>query len=377
LKINSRFCFFGSISGALIGKTTGGAEIQIALLAKALAIKGHQVIVVDPYANESFTTPEGVKLINIPNWNKGLIGIRLIVHRIPILYKILKSQAADYYYVRTRSFLHLIPYIVARKSKAKFIQAIAQDIDVLSLRNQIKYEFKTNSNISKLLFVNFPSFLVSNYLLKRADFIFLQHAGQKLHSKQPRGKVAIFPNIVEIINLDFNKESLMNYIIHVGTLTTFKGSESLYKLIEILDSNIKVIVVGKPGDKKSETIYNKLAKFPNVFLKGRLDHDATLQLIANANTLINTSKYEGFPNIFLEAWATGVPVISLIVNPGNVINEHSLGICCDGSLHEMKTSIESFKVARIDNSKLILYIKEFHDFHSALDRFDSIIKSES
>jgi len=370
----SKFCFFGNISGALTGNTVGGGELQVALLAKALALKGHEVVIIDPYAKESFTSPEGVKLIKIENWNKGIRGVRFILHRVPALYKILDEQNADYYYIRMRSFFHLIPYLVAKKNKAIFIQAIASDIDVIGFWNQIKYEIRTNSNIFKLFMVNVPSYIVSNYLLLKSDYIFLQHKGQIMTGNHIKGKMMIFPNIIENKVNQLLKSFHQDYFIHVGTLTIYKGAENLYNLISILDKNIKVIIVGVPDDNKSEIIFNRLKDFSNVILKGRMDHQSTIQLIANAQALINTSNYEGFPNIFLEAWASGVPVISLKVNPGNVLNQNSLGICCEGDLNRMKNCIETYETISIDHSKLISYVNDYHDFDSAIDRLASIIQ---
>ena len=99
-----KICFFGNISSALRGKTAGGAELQISLLARALALKGHEVVIVDPDATESFVNADGIKLINVPNWNKGVRGIRLFWYRIPALKEIFVNQNADYYYVRVDIF---------------------------------------------------------------------------------------------------------------------------------------------------------------------------------------------------------------------------------------------------------------------------------
>ena len=152
-----------------------------------------------------------------------------------------------------------------------------------------------------------------------------------------------------------------------------KGADKLYQLIRSIDENVSFIIVGQPKDRKSKKIYEHLRKMKNVVLKGAVNHNETLRLIANAKAVINTSYYEGFPNIFLEAWATGVPVISLKVNPGNVINKYHLGICCEGSLERMKTSIETDEFCSIDKSKLASYVTEFHDVTTAADRFLKII----
>ncbi len=370
-----KFCFFGDFSGALKGCTPGGAELQVALLAKALALKGHEVVVIAPGSHESFTTPEGVKLISVPDWNKGLRGIRLFLYRIPQLKKILIEQEADYYYVRMRTYRHLMPFWASKKVRSKFIIATAHDLDVSNFSKKFKYEYKPKFNLFRLLTVDLPSDLVFNYLLKKADYIILQHSGQRTNLNSARGKVVIFPNIFDFNNIASVNYPAKDYFIHPGALNILKGTQNLYDLINSLDKNIPIVIVGQPTDKKSEKLYKQLQKIKNVVLKGRLNHKDTIQLIANAKALINTSNFEGFPNIFLEAWASGVPVISLNVNPGNIFNKYPLGIYCEGDLNKMKRSIESFKEASINSEKLISYVKEFHDFTTAGARFLDIINN--
>jgi glycosyltransferase involved in cell wall biosynthesis len=371
-----KFCFFGNVSNSLKGQTTGGAELQIALLAKALALKGHEIIIIDPYSNESFITAEGVKLINVQGWDKGVRGIRLFQYRIPALYKLLKEQKADYYYVRMRSYLHFLSYRAAKKTGGKFIIGLAHDLDVSGFQEKFKYEYKPKFNLGLFLSLWLPNDLVFNYLLKKSDFITLQHSGQLSASLAKRGKAAIFPNIFGFNYIPPINNSIGGYYIHVGSMTILKGTANLYELVMGVDGNSKVVIVGQPCDAKSEKIYEKLKNIKNVVLKGRLGHSETLQLIANAKALISTSNYEGFPNIFLEAWAAGVPVISLKVNPGNVINKYGLGICCDGDLNKMKECIELDKTARIDKKQLISYVSTYHDFDKASERFLSILKKD-
>jgi glycosyltransferase involved in cell wall biosynthesis len=371
-----KFCFFGDFSGALKGKTPGGGELQVALLAKALALKGHEVVIVAPGSEKSFITSEGVKLITVPNWNKGLRGIRLLLYRIPRLKKILLEQNADYYYVRMRSYLHLIPFWAAKKTEGKFIIATAHDLDLLNFSKKFKYLYQPKFNLFRLLTVDLPSDLVFNYLLKKADYIILQHSGQRTSLTSEKGKIIIFPNIFDFNSIVSVENTAHNYFIHPGTLNILKGTQNLFNLINTLDKNIRIVIVGQPTDKKSDKLYKRLQKIENVVLKGRLNHKDTIQLIANAKALINTSNMEGFPNIFLEAWASGVPVISLNVNPGNIFHKNRLGIYCDGDLNKMKRSIESFEENNISSEHLISYVKEFHDFSTAGDRFvDSINNS--
>src|ERR1035437_2492031 len=77
-----KICFWGDIGKALTGNTSGGGELQIALLAKALAKAGHEVVVVDYAVDEEFQSPDGIKIIPVKGWNKGIRMIRTFTQRL-------------------------------------------------------------------------------------------------------------------------------------------------------------------------------------------------------------------------------------------------------------------------------------------------------
>jgi glycosyltransferase involved in cell wall biosynthesis len=373
-----KICFWGNVSGALNGHTVGGAELQIALLAKSLASIGHEVVIINFLAKKSYTTPEGIKVLHVPDWNKGFRVLRLFLHRIPSLWKLFVEQNADIYYVRTRSFFHLLPYLAARKTKAKFIMAMAHDLDLMSLSDKIKIDYRHKSTIFRFLTFYLVNDIVFNYLLKRADFVLVQHSGQKPKRNAVRGKLVVFPNIIDKQKIDKQQNPVEKYFVHVGTLTVLKGSENLLNLVKIVNSDIQIMIVGEPFDEKSKIIVEKLKEYPNIKVMGRVDHTRTIELISNSKALISTSNYEGFPNIFLEAWATGVPVISLHVNPGDVLNRFPIGVFCNNDLDRMKICMENDNdLTRFERESLLSYVYEFHSCDGAADRFLSSINNNN
>ncbi len=373
-----KFCFSCNIADTLNGRAIGGGELQISLLAKALATKGHEVVIIDPHASEDFVTPEGIKVLHVPGWDKGIRGLRLLTHRIPAMYRLFREQKADYYYVRMRSYFHLIPYRAARKTGGKFILSLASDIDVMPLRGRIKYEYKTNFNLLEYLTLYLPNDLTFNFLARRADIVTLQHRGQRLRNRSAKAKTVIYSNILDFNTIPAVETPSRDYYVHVGTLSALKGSENLLNLAKSVNGNSRIAIVGtaRGSKSRSQEIYEELQTLKHIELKGRRDHVDTLRLIGNAKALINTSFYEGFPNVFLEAWAQGVPVISLNVNPGNVINEYGLGVCCDGDLGKMKQCIEQDATGRLDKQQLVTYTKNIHDFNTAADRFLALLGGE-
>lgn len=371
-----KFCFFGDVSNSLKGKTKGGGELQIALLAKALVLDGHQVTIIDPYSKESFITEEGIQLLTVPGWNKGIKGFRLIWYRIPGLYRLLKEQKADYYYGRMRTYFHLLSYLAAKKTKKKFILAIASDIDVLSFRDKYKYEYKANFSLTKYLTLLLPGDMVFKYLIRKSDYIVLQHSGQDVKWKNFKGKKTIFPNIIDKSSLITTKiDNDKEYFVYLGSLTMLKGADKLYQLANIIGGAKPIMIIGQPNDDKSVKIFGQLKEMSNVIIKGRLNHNEAIQLVANAKALINTSNYEGFPNVFLEAWALGVPVISLKVNPGNVFDKYDLGVCCQDDLTKMSNYMINDGINKGNKNAMFSYINTFHDFNTAGKRFTDILSN--
>jgi glycosyltransferase involved in cell wall biosynthesis len=271
-----------------------------------------------------------------------------------------------------RYYLYLIPFIISRKTGAKFILLIASDIDVLSLYKRYKFEYKGNIGLFKYLTLSLPNDLVFNYLLKHADIVLFQHHNQQKLAGKLNNKSAIFHNILDLKNLPSVEDSSEGYYIYVGSLTLLKGSEFLLEVAKRTPTK-SIVIVGQPRDAISETIFEELKKCKNVILKGWQKHDETLKLIAKAKAMINTSYFEGFPNIYLEAWALGVPVISLNVNPDNIINNYNLGIFCEGNLNQMIEYIVNGNTDSFEKASLISYVAKFHDFESTAERFTTII----
>ena len=132
-----KICFWGDIAKALTGNTVGGGELQMALLAKALARGGHEVVVIDYQVKEDFITADGIKVFKIEGWNNGIRVIRSLTHRLPKLYRSLKAQKADIYYCRIRDFRHILAFWAARKVKGKFVLGLASDLDAMNFANEI------------------------------------------------------------------------------------------------------------------------------------------------------------------------------------------------------------------------------------------------
>lgn len=353
-----KVCFWGNINSALNGDTHGGGELQLALLAKALAKGGHEVVIIDFTVNQDLITRDGIRIFAVKGWDNGIPVIRTFTHRLPKLYKSLKNQKADIYYCRMRDFRHLLAYWAARKVDAKFVMGLASNLDISSFFARFKYQYITSPknlwNITTSIIIE----IIQPLLLRKADLILVQHEMQKEVLQKKNISSYILPNLF----LEFSSRNECSKprtdFIYVGRLDKRKGFINFFNLIE-KTPDLNYTIVGLPSNRSTLSYYNRLKTFNNVKLLGRLKHIEVIEEIANSKALISTSPMEGFPNIFIEAWACGIPVFSLHFDPG-VIEKQQLGKVANGNLDILIKEMRNLKSSEEYRLKAKEYVKKTH-----------------
>ena len=102
-------------------------------------------------------------------------------------------------------------------------------------------------------------------------------------------------------------------------MSSEKGIDVLCELIEILPSDIHLIILGS-GPK--ENLIKNIKK-SNVDYLGYLPKNETISLIRGSDILVQPSLIEGISSTILEAMACKVPVITTNVGGNNEIIEHN------------------------------------------------------
>jgi hypothetical protein len=358
-----KICFWGNIGKALTGRTSGGGELQIALLAKALARGGNEVVVLDYEYTKEFQTDEGIRVYPIQGWDKGIRFLRIITHRIPQLYNSLKDQKADIYYCRISDFRHIFAWAAARKVKAKFVLGLAADLEIMNFRMRWKYYYITNLRNLWVFFDGILIEIVYPILLRKSDIVLVQHEGQKQILQKKNIRSVLFPNLIDLQQIPAISGSKGDYFVYVGWLDKRKGFTEFFELVS-KSPTYKFRVIGPPRDKTGYVYYERLKSFGNVTLMGKLNHSDTLRQIAHARALISTSYMEGFPNIFIEAWAYGIPVLSLYVDPGSVIEKEKLGEITNGDIDRLRRALDTCVPDEEFSKRARAYVERIHFLNS-------------
>ena len=364
-----KFCFYGTgLYEALIGNPSGGAELQVALIAKTLSDKGHLVLIIDNKGCGNEKRVGNIKILFTAKSN--FTGLRFFFEKIPNSIRYLLNVKADFYYVRGFSYLYLIVAYIAWQVNAKFILGFATDIDTLTFIERFKYIFKARTSAINWLKNDLPSSLAGPILLRKANFRLVQHSLEQKALFDRNLESAIFPNIILPIPLKTTTVASECYV-YVGSLNERKGLSDLLKLIGSCMS-LKFKIIGQPQGNYAIGKVKILSNYVNVQYLGQLSRDKVLMEFSNAKGLLNFSKMEGFPNTFLEAWSFGIPVYSLWVDPGGIIRKFNLGNCFNGDLESMAAYLKN-NIPTFSSEKIKGYVNLNHSYEEAATRFLSKI----
>ena len=82
----------------------------------------------------------------------------------------------------------------------------------------------------------------------------------------------------------------------------------------------------------AEKIYTTASKIKNIKIIDFVDFHKIDEYFKKARVFVNSSIEEGFPNTFIQACKNKTPIVSLDVNPDNFIDNHEVGVFCNGIL---------------------------------------------
>ena len=365
----SRICFVSLGSYSLLTEKKvndiGGAEIQQVELSKELKKRGYEISFITYGKNYyNIDLANGIKIL--PAYDINDAKSYSFFKKAFLIYRKMKEVDADIYYHHSGSAG--VTGLFCRLNKKKGIIHISSDADV------------TGENIiSKNIIVNLLNKIGSWFDIKLSDIIISQSSFQKSKLKEKFNvNSTIIKNILDS-SLQYNKKSIGDYLLWVGTIKFIKQPELLLKIAQHLPE-YKFIMIGGEGENPElfRNIKNAAGKIPNLNFIGFVSHDKIFDYYKKAILLINTSKIEGFPNIFLEAWSCSIPVISLNVDPDGIISRYKLGYCSknfEQMLDNIKTLLKDKELLKMMGENGRKYVEENHDIRKIADQYEDLIEN--
>lgn len=281
-------------------QVVGGAEVQMAILARLFAADGHRVCMIcHDYGQAERVELDGVQVLRAFRFEDGIPVLRFVHPRLTTMWRRLLEADAEIYYLRSASMWVGIVAAFCRRHGRKLVYAGASDVDfVPGQGGQIRYAR-------------------DRWLYRRglaaADAIVAQNETQRADCLEHYGRDAVIvPSCYPVP--PGNAKGEKDLILWVATLHAGKRPELLLELAKRLPQR-RFVMIGGPSEANPELferIRSEAAAIPNLEFKGFLPLAQAETWFDRARVLVNTSRYEGMPNVFLQAWARGVPTVATV-----------------------------------------------------------------
>lgn len=309
----------------------GGAEVQISLIAKALAKdKQFQVsVIVNDYRQKAVVKQNQVLLYR--SFKRG----RFFPFEVIRFFRLLKKINADIYVERTMNIKVGLVALFCRLFRKKFIYMIAHDWDCQK---------------------GFGRYLN----LKLAHLIIAQTKDQQKQLLNNWNLSSfLFPSILPEKRVSLGKISQRHNILWIGRADNWKRPEIFLQLVSRFPQQKFIMVCRQSNDPYYFLqLFTQLQPLPNLEFFSEIPFTQITNFFQQAKIFVNTSIAEGFPNTFLQAGLNRVPILSLVVNPDKFIDRYQCGFVADNNINKLINNCREL----LDNPQLAYSLGK-HNFH--------------
>ncbi len=384
----SGICFvalngYAALAGRGGVEHVGGAEQQMALLARELARRGRAVsFITRDVGQTDGETVSGVRVLKAYADRDGWPGVRFLYPRLTGLWSALRRANADVYYQRMAEQTTGIVAAFCARNGRRFVFAAASDYDCMKalprlgkVRERCLYRYGLRRAHVVLAQTRSQSALLEESFGIRASV--LANASEDLLTVARREngcKVAMAgaeKAAARASPLDGTRARAR--ILWVGRFTPEKRlSWALEAARQCPEMDFEI--VGDGADDLMREASEAARSLPNVSLPGRVPHERMRDHYARVDALLCTSEREGFPNTFLEAWCFGVPVVTTF-DPDGVVASERLGAAAPdvkGLSDALRALVGDAKEIQDCGERCRRYFEQHHGVRSIVDQLEAL-----
>jgi glycosyltransferase involved in cell wall biosynthesis len=344
----------------------GGAEIQMKLLARALASRDWRVAhIVFPIADPVPIDQPGLTLQVRAPYHGTKPGLNRLQEAAAI-WRALRAVDARAYVVRASAVNVAAVAEFCRLHRRGMVFSTANDFDLSRHQTGV------------------PRLKHALYLhgLRAADALVVQTTRQLALAEDLLGadrKVEVIPSFAEPVQAQVADPDMFLW---ASRINEHKQPLEFVRLARALPAARFVMVAAKGADTDTELLDRvRLEAKPldNLELVGPLPREQVLAYLEHTVAIVSTSTWEGMPNVFLEAWARSVPALSLAFDPDELIAERKLGIAAQGSWDSFVQGASSLwsdpKSRESLGRNARAYVEERHEPDVICGRWESVLRA--
>lgn len=369
--MKTKVCFVSLRSYAVfkpdMGRSIGGAEVQVYLLSRELAKDPdfEVVLISRDYGQQDGEIIDGVRHHKIFQ-GTGLLrrfGVLRNAMSAWSLFRKLGSIDADVHIQRCAGVETGIVSLFCRIKRKPWLFAAASDTDLDG-----GFEGRNPGWISS----------VFRRGVESADVVVCQNDYQRENLARrfvKKGRVML--SLCEVPETYASPAG--HNILWVSRCVPNKGPERFVELARAFPDAEFVMIMNKgPDPDYNAAVFDMAGTVENLRVVDHVPYQEIEAYYRNARVIVSTATFEGFPNTFLQAMKYGVPVLSLSVNPNEIITREGVGFFAGGDcarLEEGLTQIMADEKAYREMSRNSYhYVASHHDIQQLTAEYKTLIR---
>ena len=311
-----KFAFLSSFAHLALDpaetRVSGGAELQVALMARELAARGHDcVLVCGDHGQADDRVLQGVRARLGGKFQTG--GMADTLRAVPRVFRIVAEERPDFTFVFgwTAWLFFLLWPRLRGHTRLGF---------TCMLDTEVNGEFRRENPVRGALF---------EHGIRRAD---VRHAitGYEVECFRRMGlDCTLYRPLIMPRTMPRPVKKDIDFL-WVARCQPIKRPHAFLDLCEALPEARCTMIAPNENAALWRSVATRAAGLKNVTFIERVPYGEAQAFYDRAQVFVNTSTWEGFANSFIQAGQGGAAILSLAVNTDGLLTRFGAGLCADG-----------------------------------------------
>ncbi|MEI8312180.1 MAG: glycosyltransferase family 4 protein [Verrucomicrobiota bacterium] len=328
-------------------RVSGGAELQVALLARELAGLGVDVVIAAGDTGQPDTSVhDGVRVRNAGKFQTG--GLLDTLRALPRVVRVLREERPEWVFLLGWTTWLFILHAL----KPFFGYRLGY---ICGLDTEVNGGFRRENPARGFLF---------EYAMRRCDVRFAMTGDQRRLFEENGMACGFYRNLI-LSRSGSRVCGKPTDLLWVSRCQPIKRPHLFLDLALRLPEARCRMVCPREDVALWNSVSARAAGIPNVEFIERVPYHEIQRVYDEAKIFVNTSEWEGWPNSFIQSGLGGTALLSLAVNPDRLFETYSLGRFCAGDaermVEEARTMLRDSTALENMQRESSRFVSEMHD----------------
>ena len=303
-------------------RVSGGAELQVALLARELARRGIEVVIVGgDTGQQDGVVIEGVKIRSGGQFHSGNPAAMLAA--IPRVFSVIREERPDWVFLL--GWTAWMALMVAMRRALGFR---------CGLDSELTGDFRRENPVRGGLF---------EWGVSQCDLRYAMTERQRALFSKRGWSCGMYRNLILPRTFEPAGAKSVDFL-WVSRCQPVKRPHFFLDLVEALPSRFFEMVCPCEDVALWDSVAKRAASLPNLRFIEKVPYHEIQSHYDAARVFVNTSEWEGWPNSFIQAGLGRTALLSLAVNPDGIFERFGLGCYAAGDFEKLKADARSMMV---------------------------------